>query len=117
MGESTLYHLIFCRGIMSDRTVPRWQYWPTLRRVYISCPCGTLLPVTLRNIHADGFVGGRKYHSCVLCPFCHRHSWPFLEGWAEVTKMWKAGREKRARAKAKATRVKKMVGELMKQRA
>lgn len=83
-GDSgTIFHRIFRRGI-TDRSVPSWQYFPKLKRVYINCPvCESLLPIALRDIDAKGFVGGKSHGSCSMCYCCNLHVWPFFEGWAE----------------------------------
>lgn len=96
-----LYHLVFRRGI-TDRSVLSWQYFSRLRKVYVTCICGPLLPIALGDINDEGFVSEGMSGSCVLCDWCRVHFWPFLEGWAEVAKMRKANQRKRARARARA---------------
>lgn len=78
-----LYHLIFRRG-MGDRSVLSWQYVPGLKKVYITCVCGPLLPVELVDINKDGFVGYGLGGGCVQCDWCHLHFWPFLEDWPKL---------------------------------
>lgn len=103
----TIWHYTFQRGL-ANRPRPSWQYFPKLKRVYISCPlCQALLPIALQNIDAKGFVGGKTFHSCTVCPYCRVHDWPFLEGWAEFlkeTKKKRLIRKKKVAAKAKSVK-------------
>lgn len=104
-SSGTVYHLIFRRG-MGDRSVPSWHYLPRLRRVYVTCVCGPLLPIELKDVFDDGYVGGHDYSTCTVCDYCKLHFWPYLEGWKELRAKHKRLAEK-ARARRQAKKAKK----------
>jgi len=93
---SILYHTLFRRGIV-DRLVLSWQYFPDMKKVYITCVCGPLLPIELLDINADGFVSEGIGGGCTACNYCGLHFWSFLEGWAALARSERARKAARAR--------------------
>jgi len=98
---TTLYHMIFQRKIAADRSVLSWQYFPRMRKVYLTCTCGPLLPILLTDIDDNGYVGGTEINSCTSCPYCQNHFWPYLEGWKELALKRKKAKEQRLASAAR----------------